>query len=232
MSLSIHLLGSPRIERDGVLVEAPRGHKPWGLLTYLVRTRVPSSRERLASLLFPEADDPLGSLRWTSSVLRRQLGDHATLGGDPMRLTLSPGTFLDVEVLSSGSWVQAIALPSLGHELLDGMVFRSSPGFDRPGRDRRFAGLDLGQHHSAGGHPAFNLHLGGCGGREEGRARTSAQLATEEVGAFLHVLHRGFRITGRAQTTHEEDVRVLIEGIESHKRRGVMGSANRVSPTE
>jgi DNA-binding SARP family transcriptional activator len=130
LGLSIHLLGSPKIERDGVLVETPRGHKQWGLLTYLVRNRVPSSRERLAGLLFPEADDPLGSLRWTSSVLRRQLGDYATLGGDPMRLTLAPGTFLDVEVLSSGSWVQAIALPSLGHELLDGMTFRSSPGFE------------------------------------------------------------------------------------------------------
>ena len=130
MGLSIHLLGSPKIERDGVSVDAPRGHKPWGLLTYLVRTRVPSSRERLAHLLFPEADDPLGSLRWTLSVLRRQLGEHAELGGDPLRLTLPPGTFLDVEVLSNGSWAQAIALPSLGHDLLDGMVFRSSPGFE------------------------------------------------------------------------------------------------------
>lgn len=69
MGLSIHVLGSPRIERDGALVDAPRGHKPWGLLTYVIRNRVPSSRERLAGLLFPEADDPLGSLRWTLSVM-------------------------------------------------------------------------------------------------------------------------------------------------------------------
>src|ERR687891_655560 len=77
MGLRIQLLGSPKIERDGVSVDAPRGYKTWGLLTYLVRTRVPSSRERLANLLFPEAGDPLGSLRWTLSVLRRQLGEHA-----------------------------------------------------------------------------------------------------------------------------------------------------------
>jgi DNA-binding SARP family transcriptional activator len=130
MGLSIHLLGSPRVERDGVSIEPPRGHKPWGLLTYLIRTRVPTSRERLAGLLFPEADDPLGSLRWTLSVVRRQLGEHAAIGGDPLSLTLSPGTFLDVDVLSKGSWIQAIGLPGLGQELLDGMVFRSSPGFE------------------------------------------------------------------------------------------------------
>ncbi|HZA41709.1 MAG TPA: BTAD domain-containing putative transcriptional regulator, partial [Actinomycetota bacterium] len=111
-------------------MDAPRGFKTWGLLTYLVRTRVPSSRERLANLLFPEAGDPLGSLRWTLSVLRRQLGEHAELGGDPVRLTLSPGTFLDLDVLGRGSWVQAIALSGLGHDLLDGMIFRSSPGFE------------------------------------------------------------------------------------------------------
>jgi DNA-binding SARP family transcriptional activator len=130
MGLSIQLLGSPKIERDGASMDDPRGNKPWALLAYLVRSRVPPSRERLARLLFPEANDPLGSLRWTLSILRRQLGAHAALGGDPLRLILSQGTFLDVEVLSSGSWVQAISLPNLGHELLDGMIFRSSPDFE------------------------------------------------------------------------------------------------------
>ncbi|HET9215264.1 MAG TPA: BTAD domain-containing putative transcriptional regulator [Gaiellaceae bacterium] len=130
MGLSIRLLGPPRIERDGRPVEAPRGHKPWGLLAYLVRTHVPSSRERLAALLFPEADDPLGTLRWTLSALRRLLGEQAELTGDPVRLSLRPGTFVDVDVLARGSWVEALALPGLGHELLDGLVFRSSPGFE------------------------------------------------------------------------------------------------------
>lgn len=130
MGLSIQLLGPPRIERDGDAVDAPRGHKPWGLLTYLVRTRAPSSRERLAGLLFPEADDPLGTLRWALSALRRLLGEHAELVGDPLRLTLRAGTFVDVEVLRKGSWAEALALPGLGHELLDGLAFRSSPGFE------------------------------------------------------------------------------------------------------
>ena len=130
MSLAIHLLGPPRMERDGVAVDPPRGHKAWGLLAYLLRTRVAPSRERLASLLFPEADDPLGALRWTLSALRRQLGANVELGGDPVRLALPARAFVDVEVLSRGSWLEAVALPGLGHELLDGLAFRSSPGFE------------------------------------------------------------------------------------------------------
>jgi len=75
VGLSVHLLGPPRIERGGTELEAPRGNKAWGLLAYLVRARVAPSRERLAVLLFPEAEDPLGTLRWTLSTLRRRLGD-------------------------------------------------------------------------------------------------------------------------------------------------------------
>jgi DNA-binding SARP family transcriptional activator len=128
--LTVHLLGPPRIERDGVAAERLRGNKAWGLLALLVRSRVPPSRERLASLLFPETDDPLGSLRWTLSVLRRHLGIGAELGGDPLRLRLPPGTLVDVEVLETGSWREAAALPGLGHELLEGLTFRGSSGFE------------------------------------------------------------------------------------------------------
>ena len=130
MGLSIHLLGQPRMEAAGAPVADPRGNKAWGLLAYLLRSRVPPSRERVASLLFPEADDPLGALRWTLSALRRQLGEEAELGGDPLRLVLPPATFVDVEVLGKGSWMEAIALPGLGQGLLEGLAFRSSPGFE------------------------------------------------------------------------------------------------------
>jgi DNA-binding SARP family transcriptional activator len=118
------------MERGGIPVDPPRGNKAWGLLAYLLRTRVPPSRERLADLLFPEADDPLGTLRWTLSALRRSLGEDAELGGDPVRLKLPPGTYVDLDVLSRGSWMEAAELPGLGHELMDGLVFRSSPGFE------------------------------------------------------------------------------------------------------
>jgi DNA-binding SARP family transcriptional activator len=125
------------MERGGTRVDPPRGNKAWGLLVYLLRTRVPPSRERLADLLFPEADDPLATLRWTLSALRRSLGEDAELGSDPVRLELRPGTFVDVEVLSRGSWLEAVELPGLGHELMDGLAFRSSPGFEMWLEDER-----------------------------------------------------------------------------------------------
>jgi DNA-binding SARP family transcriptional activator len=118
------------MERDGAAVDSPRGHKAWGLLAYLRRTRLAPSRERLAGLLFSEADDPLGTLRWTLSALRRSLGDDSELEGDPLRLTLRPGTLVDVDVLSRGSWLEATTLPGLGQAFLEGLAFRSSPGFE------------------------------------------------------------------------------------------------------
>jgi DNA-binding SARP family transcriptional activator len=62
MSLAIHMLGRPHLERDGEPVATPRGHKAWGLVAYLLLSRVRNpSREHLAELLFTGADDPLGS---------------------------------------------------------------------------------------------------------------------------------------------------------------------------
>jgi DNA-binding SARP family transcriptional activator len=172
VGLTIQLLGSPSLERDGVALEPPRGHKAWGLLAYLVRSRVAPSRERLASLLFPEADDPLGALRWTLSALRRRLGANVELGGDPLRLMLPPGTFVDVDVLSRGSWPEAVALPGLGHELLDGMAFRSSPGFEM--------WLENERRHVAGTTGAV-LHQAALAQLARGKVAEATQHASELV---------------------------------------------------
>jgi DNA-binding SARP family transcriptional activator len=130
MPLSIHLLGGPRIERDGNLVSGPRGYKVWGLLAYLLRTEMAASREHAVSLLFSEADDPLAALRWNLSELRRLLNDRHAVEGDPLRLSLPPGTFVDIETVSRGSWAEALRVPGLGRELLEGMNFSSSPAFE------------------------------------------------------------------------------------------------------
>src|ERR671918_2275127 len=105
------------MERGGIGLEPLRGHKAWGLLAFLLRSQVPPSRERVASLLFPEADDPLGTLRWTLSVLRRQMGDQAELGGDPLQLTLRPGSLVDVDVLARGTWMEALAFLARGEAI-------------------------------------------------------------------------------------------------------------------
>lgn len=172
MGLNIQLLGSPRIDRDDAPVEAPRGNKAWGVLAYLLRTRLPPSREHLASLLFPEADDPLGTLRWTLSALRSRLGDDGVLGGDPLTLELRPGTFVDVDVLEHGSWMEAVALPGLGHELLDGLGFRSSPGFE--------LWLESERRHIAGMTSAV-LHQAALALLGRGETQAAAQRASELV---------------------------------------------------
>jgi DNA-binding SARP family transcriptional activator len=128
MGLAIHLLGAPRVERDGIALPAPRGRKAWGLLAYLVCRKAGASRAHLASLLFGDAEDPLAALRWNLSELRRLLGD-AGLRGDVLELSLEPTAYVDVEVVAEGTWVEALSVPSLGHELLEAMSFASSPSF-------------------------------------------------------------------------------------------------------
>ncbi len=70
MATRIQLLGPPSIQVDGAQVPPPRGSKSWALLAYLVLSGDPAPRSRLAELLFDEADDPAGTLRWSLSQLR------------------------------------------------------------------------------------------------------------------------------------------------------------------
>jgi DNA-binding SARP family transcriptional activator len=129
MGLAIHLLGVPRVERDGHALPAPRGHKVWGLLAYLIRSKVGVSRTHLAGLLFEDADDPLAALRWNLSELRRLLG-NACLRGDTPELALEPATYIDIEVMTLATWVEALSVPGFDCELLEGMSFSASPSFD------------------------------------------------------------------------------------------------------
>ncbi|GFJ85891.1 AfsR/SARP family transcriptional regulator [Phytohabitans houttuyneae] len=70
----VRLLGPPSIDVDGSPARSPRGRKAWALLSYLLLAERPPSRRHLAELLFADADDPLGALRWTLAELRRSLG--------------------------------------------------------------------------------------------------------------------------------------------------------------
>jgi len=129
VGLAIHLLGAPRVELDGHALPAPRGHKVWGLLAYLLRCDGPVGRAHLAGLLFADADDPLAALRWNLSELRRMLS-LANLRGDALQLSLEPTVYVDVNVVALGTWVEALRLPGLDRELLEGMSFSSSPSFN------------------------------------------------------------------------------------------------------
>jgi DNA-binding SARP family transcriptional activator len=115
--LKVRLLGRPEIERGGVVVASPRGRKVWCALAYLLLSERPVSRTRLASLLFSDAEDPLGAVRWTLSQLRQALGLPDVLRGDPLECALPEGVTVDIRQLSVGD-----ADPALVRgELLEGI---------------------------------------------------------------------------------------------------------------
>ncbi len=126
--LAIHLLGPPRLERDGEVVPPPRGLKAWAVLAYLVLAERPVPRARLAALLFADADDPLGALRWTLAQLRRALGLPDALRGDPLTADLAPGTVVDV--LELGTATDGAVTGAPRGELLEGVEANAGAVFD------------------------------------------------------------------------------------------------------
>jgi DNA-binding SARP family transcriptional activator len=124
------LLGRPRIEVDGAPGYRFRSRKSWALLAFLLLAERAPTRSRLATLLFSEADDPLGALRWCLAEIRRALGPEAVLDGDPVTISLPPGATLDVDVLVHGHWSAAVGLPGLGGDLLDGISIAHAEAFE------------------------------------------------------------------------------------------------------
>jgi DNA-binding SARP family transcriptional activator len=129
VALTIRLLGPPAIARDGVPAPPPRGRKAWALLAYLLLADRPPSRRHLAELLFGDADDPLGALRWTLAELRRALGTPELFGGDPVATALGDGVEVDLQVLAVQP-ADPTALLELGGELLEGVNVTASPAFE------------------------------------------------------------------------------------------------------
>src|SRR3954447_4194603 len=113
MTVLVRLLGAPSIEVDGATAPAPRGRKAWALLAYLLLAERPPTRRRLATLLFPDADDPLGALRWSLAEVRQSLRPHVEVTGDPVSLVLGDGVTVDVSLLRGAVDVSRAALGRL-----------------------------------------------------------------------------------------------------------------------
>jgi DNA-binding SARP family transcriptional activator len=129
VSLAVQLLGRPRLVSTAGDTYRFRSRKSWALLAYLLLAERPPTRSRLAALLFGEADDPARALRWGLAEIRRGLGDGGALDGDPVVLRLAKGTHVDVDVLLHRPWAEAVRLPGLGAELLDGIGVQQA-GFE------------------------------------------------------------------------------------------------------
>ena len=130
----IRLLGPPRIESAGTPPRQPRGRKAWAVLAYLALQPGGTGRARTAALLFPDAEDPLGALRWNLSELRRTLGAES-VGGDPLRLVLPAGWNCDV--LAALQPAGAADPRTFDGELLEGLTFEECPAFESWLEDQR-----------------------------------------------------------------------------------------------
>lgn len=129
MSVVVHLLGEPRIERNGESMSPPRGRKAWALLAYVILSERPPSRRAVAELLFSDAKDPLATLRWTLSEIRRAT-DWSTdeIGGDPLTISLEEVHRVDLAELVGRSNGR-VDLGS-GGGLLGSLTFDALPAFD------------------------------------------------------------------------------------------------------
>ena len=130
MTLTVQLLGRPRVSRPGGVVYQCRSRKSWALLAYLILSERPPARSQLASLLFGEAEDPQRALRWSLAEIRRCLDGDGSLDGDPVVLRLGPGVLVDWATVEHSAWTEAVELPGLGSDLLDGMAIRGAAAFD------------------------------------------------------------------------------------------------------
>lgn len=131
----IRLLGPPAIESPGGTPPQPRGRKAWALLAYLALQADGTSRSRTAALLFPDAADPLGALRWNLSELRRTL-DGVTVTGDPLRLSLELPWHCDA--LEAVEPAPGTDLHRFSGQLLEGLSFADCPVFDSWLADQRY----------------------------------------------------------------------------------------------
>ena len=130
----IRLLGPPRIESAGTALRQPRGRKAWAVLAYLALQPDGTGRARTAALLFPDAEDPLGALRWNLSELRRTLGAES-VGGDPLRLVVPAGWHCDV--LAALHPAGDTDPRTFDGQLLEGLAFADCPVFESWLEDQR-----------------------------------------------------------------------------------------------
>ena len=133
----IRLLGPPRIESPGATPPQPKGRKAWAVLACLALQPEGVSRSRTAALLFPDAADPLGALRWNLSELRRTL-TGVSIAGDPLRVVLLPAWRCDALELIGSAGGTGPDPRRFDGQLLEGLSFADSPVFDAWLADQRY----------------------------------------------------------------------------------------------
>ena len=131
MTLAVRLIGRPQIEHDGAVRPLP-GHKPWGLLAYLLLASRPPTRRELAERLWPEADDPLAALRWALLQARRALEPSGRIveRAGRLEIELPDDATVDARIVVSRALQPPDAAALNTGELLEGLTFDDAPDFD------------------------------------------------------------------------------------------------------
>ncbi|CAN5869124.1 hypothetical protein BH23ACT2_BH23ACT2_11720 [soil metagenome] len=129
VALEIRLLGAPAVIVDGEPARRPRGTKPWAVLAYVALSGRPCTRSHLAELLFSEAEDPLGALRWNLAAIRRLLSCPDALKGALLDLDLPSDTVIDAVAVKAGD-LSVVERIGVGEELLAGVSVTDSPAFE------------------------------------------------------------------------------------------------------
>lgn len=97
--LNIYLLGTPRIERNGVNIDLDT-RKASALIAYLAIVKQRQSRDTLAALLWPEFDQThaRATLRRTLSTLNKALGEsYLEISREYINLNFNAGIWVDVD---------------------------------------------------------------------------------------------------------------------------------------
>src|SRR5258708_3657422 len=148
--LALFLMGPPRIERDGIVLNVDT-RKATALFAYLAVTKRPQSRDALAALLWPEYDQAhaRATLRRTLSTLNKALsGNWLHIDRETVAIDATAHMWLDVddfyshleeckrhshaaaEVCSACLDPLAGAVSLYRDDFLAGFGLRDSPNFD------------------------------------------------------------------------------------------------------
>ncbi|MGX7875984.1 BTAD domain-containing putative transcriptional regulator [Mesorhizobium sp. ORM6] len=160
--LTVRLLGSLEIVRDGVPVALPASRKLRALFAYLALAPHPVGRSRLCELLWDVPNDPRGELRWCLSKLRGALDTpdrcRVEAQGDTVALALDRCLVDALEVGHAATQgIETLGVERLrvlaalfAGDFLDGLELERSPHFNSwlTAQRRRFRSIQaamLGQ---------------------------------------------------------------------------------------
>jgi DNA-binding SARP family transcriptional activator/TolB-like protein len=140
--VSVRLLGTLSISRDGVPLELPASRKVLGLFAYLALAPGAVGRSSLCDLLWDVPNDPRGELRWCLSKLRGLLDEpnsrRVETSDDRIALRLEGCAVDAIDVASAvDAGIEALGLEQLraisrlfAGDFLEGLEIDRSPHFN------------------------------------------------------------------------------------------------------